>query len=64
MTDFEFTPKPEFEGPFTIYNARDERALLRRFFDHMREVRREGTAVGQGGGGIMMRQPSVPCCTV
>jgi DNA polymerase epsilon subunit 1 len=40
IKDFEFTPKPEFEGPFIIYNAADERALLRRFFDHMKEVGR------------------------
>ena len=22
--DFEYTPKPEYEGPFTVYNLRDE----------------------------------------
>lgn len=38
ITDFEYTPKPEFDGPFTIFNEPNELALLRRFFDHMREV--------------------------
>ena len=37
--DFEYTPKPEFKGPFRVFNERDERALLRRFFDHMRAVK-------------------------
>jgi DNA polymerase epsilon subunit 1 len=37
--DFEFTPKPEFEGPFKIFNEPNELALLQRFFNHMREVR-------------------------
>jgi len=27
-------------GPFTIFNEPDERATLRRWFDHMRQVRR------------------------
>jgi DNA polymerase epsilon subunit 1 len=39
VADFEYTPKPEFKGPFRVFNERDERALLRRFFDHMRAVR-------------------------
>lgn len=29
-----------FAGPFTIFNEPDEKATLRRWFDHMREVRR------------------------
>uniref|UniRef100_A0A8D8VQ89 DNA polymerase epsilon catalytic subunit n=3 Tax=Cacopsylla melanoneura TaxID=428564 RepID=A0A8D8VQ89_9HEMI len=39
VEDFEFTPKPEFEGYFTIFNEVDEKALLRRFFDHVLDVR-------------------------
>ena len=27
-----------FAGPFTIFNEPDEKATLRRWFDHMREV--------------------------
>jgi DNA polymerase epsilon subunit 1 len=39
IEDFEFTPKPEFEGPFEVVNVADERALLQRWFDHMRELK-------------------------
>ncbi|GFH21468.1 DNA polymerase epsilon catalytic subunit [Haematococcus lacustris] len=38
IANFEFTPKPEFEGPFIIFNEANEEALLRRFFNHMREA--------------------------
>lgn len=37
IDDFEYTPKPEFPGPFTVFNEPDEKALLQRFFSHMRE---------------------------
>ncbi|XP_076350234.1 DNA polymerase epsilon catalytic subunit 1 isoform X2 [Tachypleus tridentatus] len=39
VEDFEYTPKPEFEGPFIIFNEPDEMALLQRFFDHIVEVK-------------------------
>ncbi|XP_076064206.1 DNA polymerase epsilon catalytic subunit 1 [Oratosquilla oratoria] len=39
VEDFEYTPKPEFEGPFTIFNEPNEMALIQRFFDHILEVR-------------------------
>ena len=39
IEEFEYTPKPEFEGPFIIFNEPDEKALLKRFFSHMQEVR-------------------------
>ncbi|KAG8329998.1 hypothetical protein J6590_073656 [Homalodisca vitripennis] len=39
VEDFEYTPKPEFEGFFTIFNEPDENALIQRFFDHIMEVR-------------------------
>ena len=43
ISDFEYTPKPEFEGPFVVFNEVDELGLLKRFLGHMREVRtREG----------------------
>ncbi|GMH42344.1 hypothetical protein BSKO_10263 [Bryopsis sp. KO-2023] len=35
---FEYTPKPEFKGPFCVFNEKDEVAVLRRWFDHMRKV--------------------------
>jgi hypothetical protein len=38
INDFEYTPKPEFEGPFVVFNEPNELALLRRFLDHMKQV--------------------------
>lgn len=35
---FEYTPKPEFEGPFIIFNEANEFDTLRRWFDHMRQA--------------------------
>lgn len=39
ICDFEYTPKPEFEGPFHIFNCANEEASLRCWFDHMREAK-------------------------
>ncbi|KAJ1982312.1 DNA polymerase epsilon catalytic subunit [Dimargaris xerosporica] len=39
IEDFEYTPKPEYEGPFTIFNEKNERMLLRRFFEHIQEAK-------------------------
>ncbi|ANZ74792.1 BA75_01783T0 [Komagataella pastoris] len=39
IEDFEYTPKPEYPGLFTIFNEPDEKALIERFFEHIREVR-------------------------
>lgn len=39
IEDFEFTPKPEYEGPFTVFNEDDEAALIQRWFDHVQETR-------------------------
>ncbi len=39
VEDFEYTPKPEYEGPFIVFNEPDEASLLRKFFDHILEVR-------------------------
>lgn len=39
IEDFEFTPKPEFEGKFTIFNEIDEKSLIQKFFDHILEIR-------------------------
>ena len=36
--DFEYNPKPEYPGPFIVWNEPDEKALLRRWFDHMRDA--------------------------
>lgn len=39
VNDFEFTPKPEFEGNFIVFNEPDEKALIQRFLDHILDVR-------------------------
>jgi len=39
VDDFEYTPSPEFEGRFTIFNEQNELALIQRFFDHILEVK-------------------------
>ncbi|CEP06775.1 hypothetical protein [Parasitella parasitica] len=39
IDDFDYTPKPEFEGPFIIFNEDDEEALLRRFFEHIQQTK-------------------------
>ena len=36
IEDFEYTPRPEYEGRFKVFNERDEKGLLLKFFDHMR----------------------------
>eukprot|EP00727_Mastigamoeba_balamuthi_P002173 m51a1_g11953 putative dna polymerase epsilon catalytic subunit a (2223) ;mRNA; r:757795-765860 len=37
--DFEYTPKPEYAGPFHVFNEPDEASLLRRFFSHIKELK-------------------------
>nr|CAH7746305.1 unnamed protein product [Callosobruchus chinensis] len=39
IEDFEYTPKPEFEGKFTIFNEPNEMGLIQKFFDHILEIR-------------------------
>ena len=39
VEDFEYTPKPEFEGPFIIFNEPNEVSLIQRFLDHVIEVK-------------------------
>lgn len=39
IDDFEYTPRPEYPGYFTIFNEADEVLMLRRFFEHIRDVR-------------------------
>lgn len=39
MEDFEYTPKPEYEGPFIVFNEPGEASLLRKFFDHILETK-------------------------
>ncbi|WVQ80319.1 DNA polymerase epsilon catalytic subunit A [Cryptococcus sp. DSM 104549] len=37
IDDFEYTPKAEYPGEFTVFNEADEPALIRRWFEHIRE---------------------------
>jgi DNA polymerase epsilon subunit 1 len=37
--DFDYTPRPEYPGPFMIFNEPDEKALIERFFLHIKEAR-------------------------
>ena len=39
IADFDYTPKPEYPGPFMIFNEPDEKAMLERFFLHIKEAR-------------------------
>ena len=39
IADFEYTPKPEYDGPFLIFNEPDEKAVIERFFTHIKEAR-------------------------
>ncbi|KAJ5290335.1 uncharacterized protein N7443_010588 [Penicillium atrosanguineum] len=36
INDFEYTPKPEYNGPFIIFNEPNERGVLERFFEHIK----------------------------
>ncbi|KAJ0887133.1 putative DNA-directed DNA polymerase [Helianthus annuus] len=37
--DLEYTPKPEFEGRFTVTNVKNEEELIKLWFSRMREVK-------------------------
>ncbi|CAL1540665.1 unnamed protein product, partial [Lymnaea stagnalis] len=39
VEDFEYTPRPEFEGPFIVFNMPDEKSLIQKFFEHIQEVK-------------------------
>ncbi len=39
IADFDYTPRPEYEGPFMTFNEKDERALLERFFATIKEAK-------------------------
>lgn len=39
VEDFEYTPKPEFEGNFIVFNEPNECGLIQKFFDHIMEIK-------------------------
>lgn len=38
-SDFEYTPRPEFPGLFHVFNEPNEKRLLERFFEHIKELK-------------------------
>jgi DNA polymerase epsilon subunit 1 len=39
IADFDYTPRPEYQGPFLTFNEKDERGVLERFFDTIKQAR-------------------------
>eukprot|EP01038_Epipyxis_sp_PR26KG_P011543 gene11543-15462_t len=39
VQDFEYTPKPNYPGPFIVFNEKDEAALLQKFISHLLELK-------------------------
>ncbi|KAK5114274.1 DNA polymerase epsilon catalytic subunit [Meristemomyces frigidus] len=39
IQDFDYTPKPEFDGPFLIFNEPNEEGVIERFFACIKEVK-------------------------
>jgi len=39
IEDFEYTPKPQYNGPFTVKNLEGEEALLRFFIHHIQQLK-------------------------
>lgn len=39
IADFEYTPRPEYAGPFMIFNEPNEKGVIERFFLHIKEAR-------------------------
>ncbi len=39
IEDFEYTPKPDYEGKFTVFNEPDEKNTLEKFFSHIQKAK-------------------------
>jgi DNA polymerase epsilon subunit 1 len=39
IADFDYTPRPEYPGVFAVFNEPDERAVLERFFGHIKHAK-------------------------
>jgi len=39
ISDFEYTPKPSYPGPFHIFNEKNEEDLIKRFLGHYQEIK-------------------------
>ena len=57
ISDFDYTPKPEFAGPFIVWNEPNEAALLRRWCV-VGSSFSAAVAARRGGGGL---QRGTPC---
>ncbi|KAN0014469.1 hypothetical protein ACTFIU_000787 [Dictyostelium citrinum] len=56
IKDFEYTPKPEYYGPFTVFNEPDEKSVLEKFFS---EIKREKPHIFVSYNGDMFDWPFV-----
>ena len=48
VSDFEYTPKPTYPGPFHIFNETDEKNLIRRFIDEYQRLNPQIVATFNG----------------
>ena len=55
VEDFEYTPRPEFEGPFIVYNEPDE---VRK--KHLMRIFRHDNLVERGSSECQPRNPESP----
>ncbi|KAF8916873.1 hypothetical protein CPB85DRAFT_1288414 [Mucidula mucida] len=39
ISDFEYTPRDDYPGPFIVFNEKDEAATIKRFFSHIQNVK-------------------------
>ena len=39
IEDFEYSPKPEYPGPFHMFNEPSEAAMIAKFFSHIQELK-------------------------
>ncbi|KAL9103952.1 MAG: hypothetical protein Q9163_001058 [Psora crenata] len=39
IADFDYTPRPEYDGPFLVFNEPNEKSVIERFFLHIKEAR-------------------------
>lgn len=39
IEDFEYSPRPEFQGEFRVFNEPNEKELIKTFFDHILRVK-------------------------
>lgn len=50
IDNFEYTPLPKFPGPFHVFNEQNEEGLMRRFVDHVKELKPHVMVTYNGDG--------------